>query len=506
MALRSVGARTEGDVVQGLFFWREAARLLVDGSVIRVDLEHDDADGVDDVAAFYAPPGAEAGGFHVTADFYQLKYHVDQRSQYTATALIDPTFIGATRSLLQRFHGTYQKLRSQHTGLRLHLASNWRWGDDKLGRGLREYDGALPDEFFTSPPRSQIGTVRETWRRHLAVTADEFTGFARTLRFQTDHFGRRWFRESVHDRLALAGLRAPPDSRAASKYESLTQRFLMDKRASFDRDTFRELCRIESLFDDKPTGGRRSRTVGIRSFHRFAENLEDEAATVVSVVDQFCGRHPRTPQSWPLAAATILESLGGPLRRGLREEEHEVMLECQGSLALLAGYELSTNSGARVYPVQKPGRDLWQPRKPYTGDLWISDVAALAADAESIVVSLSVTHDIRADVDAFIRSSGLFAKARVDLRPASGPGPVSVDGADHAAGLAAALVAELRMVRPTRGAVVHLFSAAPNALLFFLGQHREALGRLQLYEFDFGLERDGSYAASITIPPGPLET
>ena len=53
---------------------------------------------------------------------------------------------------------------------------------------------------------------------------------------------------------------------------------------------------------------------------------------------------------------------------------------------------------------------------------------------------------------------------------------------------------------------MHLFSAAPNALLFFLGQHREALGRLQLYEFDFGLERDGSYAASITIPPGPLET
>ena len=52
MAQKQVGARTEGDVYQGLFFWREAASLLIPESlVIRVDIEHDVADGVDDVAA-----------------------------------------------------------------------------------------------------------------------------------------------------------------------------------------------------------------------------------------------------------------------------------------------------------------------------------------------------------------------------------------------------------------------------------------------------------------------
>jgi hypothetical protein len=45
-----------------------------------------------------------------------------------------------------------------------------------------------------------------------------------------------------------------------------------------------------------------------------------------------------------------------------------------------------------------------------------------------------------------------------------------------------------------------LFSAAPNALLFFLGQHREALGRIQLYEFDFEGSRGGDYAASLRLP------
>jgi hypothetical protein len=36
--------------------------------------------------------------------------------------------------------------------------------------------------------------------------------------------------------------------------------------------------------------------------------------------------------------------------------------------------------------------------------------------------------------------------------------------------------------------------------MFFIGQQREALGRLALYEFDFGLERDGSYQHSLSLP------
>ena len=68
MALNQVGARTEGDVYQGLFFWRQAADLLRPQSrVERVVLEHDKAAGVDDVAVFYRQPGVNAGGWTVTA-------------------------------------------------------------------------------------------------------------------------------------------------------------------------------------------------------------------------------------------------------------------------------------------------------------------------------------------------------------------------------------------------------------------------------------------------------
>lgn len=508
MALDSVGARVEGDVFQGLFFWREAARLLIDGSaVVRVDLEHDEADGVDDVAVFYTPPGVEAGGFLATADYYQLKYHVDQRSEYSSEAIIDPDFIGAKRSLLQRFHGAYQRIRPEHAGFRLHLASNWRWGDDDpLGKSLREFDGALPEQFFSSSTNSRVGRIRERWRQHLRVSPNDFDTFSRCLRFQTDHFGRRFFREGVHDRLARAGLRLPPDNRASSPYESLVQRFLIDKRASFGRDEFRRLCELEGLIANARAESRRSRTIGVRSFLRFAEDLDDDAGTVVSVVDKFSGRHPADATSWPAAAFAVEQGLSSSsLHKQLRANEHEVMLECHGSLALLAGYQLSRNSGALVYPVQKPGRVVWKPGAPYVGPLWTRDELALDPAAHDVVVTLSITHDVRRDVDAYVRAAGIDAVARIDLSPAKGPGPAAVEGADHAATLAAAVVDEMQRARPARTAVVHLFAAVPNSILFFLGQHREALGRMQIYEFDFSLERDGSYAASIAIPLKTLE-
>ena len=401
---------------------------------------------------------------------------------------------------MQRFHGAYNKVRVGHSQFRLHLASNWRWSADALGKHLREYDGALPEEFFAATARSAVGKIREAWRKHLGIDAHAFPDFARCLRFQTDLFGRRFFRELVNDRLGRAGLKPVPDDRAASPYESLTQRFLMDRKASFDRTTFRELCAKEGLLADD-RDDRKSRTIGVRSFLRFAENLEEEAAVVISVVDQFSGRHPRDDKSWATATNALQQELAVPGRqRDFRAHEYAVMLECHGSFALASGYELSNNSGALVYPVQKPGRDLWKPSRAYSGDLWTRVASQPDPTGKEVVVTLSVTHNICADVDHFIANSKLQVGRRVELRPFAGFGPKSIAGADHAAALAAAFVEELRQARLERTSIVHLFAAAPNALMFFIGQQREALGRLQIYEFDFSFERDSSYAASIAIP------
>ncbi len=52
MALGQVGARTEGGVYQGLFFWRQAALLRKPGSMV----EHDPAAGVDEAHKYIESP------------------------------------------------------------------------------------------------------------------------------------------------------------------------------------------------------------------------------------------------------------------------------------------------------------------------------------------------------------------------------------------------------------------------------------------------------------------
>lgn len=505
MALNQVGARTEGDVYQGLFFWRQAADLLRPSSMVdRVVLEHDKAGGIDDVAVFYRAPGINAGGGMVTADYFQLKYHVDNRDCYSSDALIDPAFIKTKLSLLQRFHESYTKLRRDHSRFRLHLASNWRWkDDDKLAALLREFDGELPRKFFEDGPRSSLGKIREQWRAHLELNSDAFAGFARTLRFQLDHFGRRDFKKYVYATLEAAGLRTPTADRAACPYESLVQQFLMNGPNSFDAETFRELCEREGLMLDAEAKRIRPVSIGVRSFVRFAERLESEVDELVCVSAQFEGRHPSSNAAWEISASQLLGFLGDTDRRArLRTEESVIALECHGSLAFLAGWELSRNSGVQAAPIQKPKMDVWRPAADSVASAaWEAKTIHKADDIDDVAVCLSVTRDVYPDVEEYLSSADSPPVGRVTLlSPEGGPLPQSIRGPDHAYQLALQLPSMLASARSKRSARVHLFFACPNALMFFVGQQREALGRLALYEFDFGVEQHGSYRHSISLP------
>ncbi len=507
MALKQVGARTEGDVYQGLFFWRQAASLLIEASLVRqVILEHDEASGVDDVVVFYEKPGINAGGWLVTADFYQVKYHVDRRDVYSSDALIDPAFINAKSSLLERFYEAYKNIVISHKAFRLQLASNWRWkSDDPLADYLREDDGKLPDSFFTASCQSHLGNVRELWRDHLALAKDEFETFARTLRFDLDHFGRRDFRASVHDRLAAAGLRVPAADRRASSYESLIQQFLMDGTNTFDSATLRDICKREGLLSDQISASQKYGTIGVRSYLRFAERLEEETEEFICAAEHFDARNPRDALSWCRAAQKIITFFRDPDRRSrLRLKEHAILLECHGSLAVLSGYELSRNSGCLSYPMQKPGRELWKPEAPINMKglaTWSQKVFIRDKDGPDIAVAVSVTHDIAQDVEDYLNQRATDSMhLLLDMRPTTGIGPASVQGPGHAMKLAAEFVESIRKARPKPTAAVHLFVSAPNSLLFFVGQFREALGRIVLYEYDFGYDRHGTYESSITLP------
>ena len=504
MALKQVAARTDGDVFQGRFFWHEACGLLLPRKrVVKVAFERDEASGADDVAVFYEPPGVRDGIGYSQADFFQCKYHVDQRDCYSSEAFIDPAFISpqSRSSLLQRLHGAYEKLRGIYGCFRLYFVSNWTWKpDDSVATSISEGDGSLPEAFFQQSPKAALGAVRESWRRHLGVDETEFSDFACRLRFGLNHFGRRWFMENLNDRLELCGLQPIRAGQLTNPYDSLYTNFLLSKQNEFDRDRLLGICRAEGLvLDRQETQG--AKVIGVRSFMRFAERMEYETDDFVCVVENFEGRYIRHPDLWnDKVVPTIVSYLSTPpCGRGT---EMHLLLDCHSSLAFLAGYCMERKAGISVYPIQKgKGKELWKPSYGPKRDEWkwrVEENQMSGADPD-VALMLSATHDVGKDVERFMRSANLKVGKVVHLRPVVGVGPAALLGADHAYCLAEEAMAIIRKANEV-GGTTHVFAAAPNALMFFLGQYGGALKRVQLYEFDFDGEKDGSYSASFCLP------
>ena len=82
----------------------------------------------------------------------------------------------------------------------------------------------------------------------------------------------------------------------------------------------------------------------------------------------------------------------------------------------------------------------------------------------------------------------------------TGPGQQNVAGGEHAAALAEQVSNHLRTVKADDpDAVVHIFAACPNSLLFFLGQHHQGIAPCIVYEFDFDRRAHKTYQPSFVI-------
>lgn len=503
MALNQVSARIEGDVYQGMFFWYQASSLFIENSkVTKVVLEHDEAGGVDDVSVFYDDPGIVDAGRYCSADFYQVKYHVDNSDAYSSDNLIDPSFINAKTSLLQLFYNAYFKLRDKYPWFRLYLVSNWMWKpDDILVKSIREGDFSLPEKFYSSTSGSKFASVREKWRVHLGVDKNTFEDFTKKLRFRFKFYGRNEFKEVLYDRLGRVGLKIPPADSRVNPYDSLYQQFVMDRTNEFTRQRLHELCRREGLLIETVSRTNPVPIIGIRSFMRFAERMEDETSSFVCVAENFDGRYIKNSFLWTTKVVPEVRAfLKNPQ---FRKGEHHLLLDCHGSIAFLAGYELDQKSGVTVYPVQKGiYLNVWKPSgiSPLDKWEWKTEVIPRNSDSYDIAMVISVTHDICCDVEKYLVSDKMPVAALVKLSPATGIGPSCINGADHAVRLAELAMQEITRHRKDKNAVTHIFSSAPNGFMFFLGRYRAALGKINLYEFDFEEGKNGTYISSFRLP------
>lgn len=505
--------RIQGDEYQARVFWIEATRLFATSPVATsVGFEVDGVRAFDDVAVFYGPNGCGTDP-QVRADFYQVKFHVSNAGSFTAAALIDPEFIGAASiSLLERLRDAQRRHAPTGAEARFIIISPWPIDStDSLAKIVGNKSGEIRLSVLKQGgPRTEMGRVRKMWRERLNLDSDEelYTVLA-GLRIRPDYPSLDGLRDRLNPLLVHAGMRPYEDGKLVHAYDTLPAKLLQEGKTRFTREELEGILARESLLLAERTRPPRpaGRQIGIRSFARWAEKMEDETDAMLCLLEQFDGRSVHDHALW---AESILPTVSRFLTgEGRGSRDVDVHLDTHTSIAFAAGWVLDPKSGVVASPVQRSlasGRTVWCVADcPPCRDpkVWDEQRIPLTDGGPDIALVLNVTRSALDEAVGFIGAHVTSANSILSLTPCQGVGSNSVRDAAHARRLAdeAANLVHAALAAHPRHARVHVFAAAPNGLVFFLGQAAHVWGRVVLYEYDMERTRPLPYAASIELPP-----
>ena len=506
--MRAVTARQQGDTYQGRVFWLEVCRLFQRHTkVASVGYEVDDVPHFDDVAVLYSEPIRDAHGELVSADYYQIKWHVDQSGALTCDALMDPSFIGSkSTSLLQRLHEAVRATSARNETARFTFMTTWSIpADDILAKLVSGRDGELRlDVLFGKGASSRFSRVVEQWSNHLGVGHEELRSVLARLRISANSFSLDNLTRTLSERLARVGFRAVDQASRANPYDSLIERLLFEGRNKFTASEVRSICSEDGLWTS-PESDYEAPLVGIRSFLRFAEHMEDEVDHLLDLAGLFDGREISAPEYWNARVGPEIHKF---MTRSVAPlGQCNLHLSAHSSIAFAAGYELDVKSGTRVSLVQNTaaGRVTWDSSSVMANldpNPWsVSDISA-RPDGREVGIVLSVTHDASSEVLAHVQEHIPEVGHLLAFTISPGIGPMAVKDGGHAWILAQELVKTVRERYPrhTPTGPLHIFSAAPNGLVFLVGRLARSLGSIQLYEHGFDSNWPSRYRKSLSLP------
>jgi len=241
--------------------------------------------------------------------------------------------------------------------------------------------------------------------------------------------------------------------------------------------------------------------IGILCFPRDSGWVPQEVPVLLDLQSRFDGRFLKPDLDWTA-------DIGKPVQDFLREhtelrQAYQIILETHGSIAFAAGRVFDTKSGVDICPVQKTnwGAEVWEIDKLDQTKYQSWNVEHIARDdgAFDSALILSARHNIRSDVERYLDEQGVSVRRVINCTLVdTGGTSFSIQNGTHAAKLAAEVYAALAG-RSTveRRACLHIFAAAPNAFMFYLGQVSQPFGNCILYEYDFEQHDHCSYVPSI---------
>src|SRR5919106_2112943 len=236
---KAVVPRIQGDDYQARLFWIMACRLFEDcPKVTRVAFEKENIKSFDDIAVFYGEGMVDQEGQTLSADYYQVKFHVTAAGDITWKGMMDPAFINASSvSLLQRLKNAQRQYAPHGVGYRFTLYTPWFVrSDDPLAEVLSRTDGRIVwSKLADGGPRSEMGRVRAAWRDHLQLATDEELEIILSPLRIIPGKTLDELRDILNDKLRLAALVPIDDSCLVHPYDDLTRKLLQAGRNEFTR-------------------------------------------------------------------------------------------------------------------------------------------------------------------------------------------------------------------------------------------------------------------------------
>ncbi len=493
-----VAARLSGDDYQHLYAWLTVLELKMPRKdVARVTVEDEAAGSVDDVTVIHEAASKRHD------KLYQIKYHVDQRSQYSTDVLLEAK--GNETSLLQKFWRTWVALRAQRPDrpVELHLISNWTWdAQDKIKSCIDGRNNAITDDFFASSPKSDIGKLRKRWQEHLKAPDEDFALFIGSLRFRLGFDCSDQLEQRTAERMEWMGLRS--DSASLLVATGIVRTWIKDGKQELSSEDLERTLRDHDLY--LPASSERGTVVYLSTVKKQQFDLGPDYH--LDWREHFEGAPNRgghqllEPNDWN---ATLLPQLYA-VETAISEGTTSRLIRARGLSRLSAwfafGYAFSDVARYTI-EIDQNG-SLWRtdatPAEDFTmtssDDKASSEGEALQGDAAAVAVGISVTGLLDEDVRMYLSQNPHLAGALLLLRPERELGRECLRDAGDAAALAVQTKERIRtFVKAHKATKLLLFYFGPLGGACFIGHRFNAVCRqIQIME-----DQRPSYAPSFLL-------
>ena len=501
----AVVARWHGDNYQARVFWENAFNLLSPHScVVEVTFEADGPKAFDDVVVKYDPPVARSGPDRVSAEYHQIKWHVQTGGRFGYEDFTDPDFIGARSfSLLVRLQ---EARRTAPASAQFTFLTTYRIKDgDPLAALISGHDRTLLVErlFDGTTDRSRTGKVRKRWREHLELDDDEqLRAVVHGLRVVDGHRSLQELREQINLKAQAVGVLPCNAADSDFRYDELARQLKVRRLSALNREALLQICEEEGLLVERSTEPDQFLSIAIRSFLGPAADIVGAAPEdTLLLTDDFRQRYLQEGREWQRNIRPRVERF---LRAAVKKcAKLRLILDAHASIAFLAGAVLHLKSGVETQLVQKGrvGTRTWRvdDDSGAKGSRFEIEEEQLGVGRD-IAIAINVTQPTTSQVRAYLAAKLPGVSKLISCAMPTGPGQRNVAGGEHAAALAEQVSNHVRAVKENDpDAVIHLFAAAPNSLLFYLGQHHQAMAPCIVYEFDFDRQAHKTYQPSFIV-------